>query len=173
MTNENQRVIDVLIIVNFWFFRTRVDDEFRFFFEMILKRKSFSQRFKSISTRYCWFSTNDNFSKFFCAFWDSFNIWKFYVVNNFSTFHVTIYFFRRVNIFTIKCFNQFEISTNQRFEISNAICCFFVVEKSKFNVYFSRSFYVFYFQLFFNHNFWRFEIFENHSFYDEIKFSIR
>ena len=142
---------------------------FFLFFEMISKRENLSQRFKSISTWYCWFSTNDNFSKLFCAFWNRFNIWKLYVVNNFSTFYVAIYFFRRVNICTIKCFNQFEISTSQRFEISNAIYCFFVVEKSKFNVHFSRSFYVFRFQLFFDHKFWRFEIVENHSLYDETK----
>ena len=85
---------------------------FSLFFEMISKRKNLSQRFKSISTWYCWFSTNNNFSKLFCAFWDRFNIWKFYVVNNFATSHVVIYFFRRVNIFTIKCFNQLKISTN-------------------------------------------------------------
>ena len=32
LTNENQRVVEVLTIVNFRFSRTRVDDEFRFFY---------------------------------------------------------------------------------------------------------------------------------------------
>ena len=115
LTNENQRVIDVLTIVNFRFFRTRVDDESRFFYfsKWFQNEKVFHNVLNQFRRDTADFRQTTVFQSFFVRFEiDS-------TFENFTSSIISRHFTSQFTFFDVSIFSQSNASINSKFRRVN------------------------------------------------------